>query len=468
MLSACRLLLLLYFLSPLATAFDAERFRLAEALRASKHLRHDSLHALSRLHLERAFVHSGSLLSLSRFADRWKNTADRLTVGVVGGSVSVGNGCDECARAPNFTKTWTRRFFEAVEELRPGGHPMAYRNGAIPSTGAPFFASCLDYRVPADADLVLLEFAMNGGDMAGVEGVVRGLMARPKPPCILFMDWYQYWPGEFRVKGVTGTGQTTPPWTSHDWFLTATTRISAVAQHYDLPQVNMRAALWAEDMAQTPGLRWEDFGHDWTHPNGLGHAYISQAVAHVFASALEKGGGLSDGGGTAAASGPIAVLARGSLPQRYPPLVPGNVAEGLGRRCSFGPDLTPLVVSHNGWRYDDEDPLKATWSVEVNASGFKSNALVLRTEAYHGGVLAFTKGWDTADAELSCAGGCACEPVLYHAYKDKLRVMTFGRFKFESDVGGQSCDLVLTAKADRDGHKGFKCAASFRYQHGGC
>jgi len=174
-----------------ACKFSPERYHLSERLMASKHLRlgHNEL---PRLHSERALVHRGSLSPMARFAERWFRGQEPLTVSVIGGSVCVGHGCVNCSRAPDFFNTWSRRVYDALVEHRPGNASMKYRNGAIPSTGSAYFSSCLDYRVPEDTSIVFLEFAINGGGLAGIEGVVRKLLSRSQPPALVLVDWYQY------------------------------------------------------------------------------------------------------------------------------------------------------------------------------------------------------------------------------------------------------------------------------------
>jgi hypothetical protein len=84
---------------------------------------------------------------------------------------------------------------------------------------------------------------------------------------------------------------------------------------------------------------------------------------------------------------------------------------------------------------------------------------VLRTPAYHSGVVAFTEGWDTADVEITCSGNCSCAPLTIHAYKERLRVMAYASFVFRDNVRGQLCDMLFRARTDSEGHRGFKLLA---------
>jgi len=384
-------------------------------------------------------------------------------VAALGGSVTVGHKCSTCWGHPSFNGTYSRLVFDALVAARPHGasSPLAYSNGAVPSTGPPFFASCLAYRCPEEAALVLLEFAVNGVDsqasLAGAEGVVRQLLARRQPPAIVFVDWFAHWPGEVRARppGADDTNS----WSRNGWWTaTGGAVTAAVAEFYGIPRVSLRGALLADDFAGTPGLRHEDFGGDWSHPNGRGHAYIAQAVVALLARVAEEE---EHGAHSHAPESPLLPAAQlelsdGRLPAALMPLVPGNLMERLGARlCAFGGDLRDLVVQSLGWDFDDRsDPLKPGWQLKANAT---ANALVLNFTAFHGGQLAFTAGWDAGRAALSCAGGCACKPLTVDAYRGVLRVMETVNLRFQA--GGAGCQLSVVAGPDEAGHTGFRVVA---------
>lgn len=411
---------------------------------------------------ERALVHHGNPAPLRAFLGRWA-AGEELTVAVLGGSVTVGHKCSACEGHPSFNGTYSRRVFDALVAARPPGAsiPLVYSNGAVPSTGPPFFASCLAYRCPPEASLVLLEFAVNGVDsqasLAGAEGVVRQLLARKDPPALIFVDWFSHWPGNVRAQP---PGQDdTNSWTKAGWWQqTGGAVTGAVAEYYGIPRVSLRAALLADDFAATPALRHEDFGGDWSHPNGRGHAYIAQAVVALLARVAEAEEHSSHVHAPASPLVPAAQLelAAGRLPAALMPLVPGNRVELLSARlCAFGPDLRDLVARSSGWVYDAKsDPLKPGWLLNVNAT---ANALVLNFTAFRGGQLAFTAGWDAGQAVLSCSGGCACQPHTVVAYRPALRVMETLDLRFSS--GGAGCELSVVAGRDAEGHHGFKVLA---------
>ncbi len=353
--------------------------------------------------------------------------------------------------------------FESLVATAPAGASLRYVNGAVPSTGPPFFAACLEYRVPADAALVLLEFTVNGlnsqASLAGMEGTVRRLLQRGNgsavPPALLLVDWFTRFPGIARAH----PGGPAPQ-ASAGWFTdTGAANSGPVGEYYDVPRVSMRSALLADDVAATPGLRFEDWGSDWSHPNAAGHALIAEAVVGMLARALEHaprehGRPQAPLAASAVASGERAAVAA------LPPLVPGNCAETLHATCRFGEDLRSTVSAPpRGWLFDEADPLKPGWRVDANASDaeFSENALTLRFDAYNAGTAAFVAGWDSGDADFSCAGNCSCQHSDVRAYRTVGRVMEQHLLRF--DVGGAGCELTVRARADSAGHRGFKLMA---------
>jgi hypothetical protein len=132
--------------------------------------------------LARRALTPGSQLALRRFMERWR-AGEELTVAVVGGSVSLGQECKRCGKYDGtFSYTWSRLVFDALASAQPGAK-LHYVNGAVGGAGAAFFSTCLAARVPLDEPtlaLVFVEVAVNSNqyDLAGVEGIVRGLLGR--------------------------------------------------------------------------------------------------------------------------------------------------------------------------------------------------------------------------------------------------------------------------------------------------
>ena len=118
-----------------------------------------------------------------------------ISVGVVGGSVSVGHG------ARSNREAWSGLMFDAIAARFPNPRHR-YLNGAVGASGSSYFEACVDWHVPVDADIVFLEHAVNdlfprSGDpfprpeVKIVERLVRKLMAFKNAPVIVIMNFFR-------------------------------------------------------------------------------------------------------------------------------------------------------------------------------------------------------------------------------------------------------------------------------------
>lgn len=131
-----------------------------------------------------------------------------VVVSVIGGSVSRGHGGPDGAGDHNagHPGSWSRLIYDYINVRWPGRHHV-YANGAVAATGAreslaaargarltrltrrfcagsPYFAQCLARHLHKEADLVLLEFAVNDGHNSacpryGCRGPLRVLTPAP-------------------------------------------------------------------------------------------------------------------------------------------------------------------------------------------------------------------------------------------------------------------------------------------------
>ncbi len=180
--------------------------------------------------------------------------SERVTLGVIGGSITVGAfaSTPQHSYAAQVLAWWRRRFPHCDARLI---------NAGIGGTGSLYGA----FRVQrdlleAEPDVVIVEFAVNDAwiDGAAFEGLVRQILACPSAPAVvlLFMMWQ-------------GGG--------NDQEMQA-----KVGAHYHLPMVSFRDALWPEITAGR--VRWQDDIVDTVHPNDAGHAIAARLVT----SQLEK------------------------------------------------------------------------------------------------------------------------------------------------------------------------------------
>ncbi|KAL7421284.1 hypothetical protein Q5752_004169 [Cryptotrichosporon argae] len=201
--------------------------------------------------------------------DRTRRFVSRLASGqpislaILGGSITAGHSL-------NFTAgeiTWSQMLFNWIQERYP--HPdHSYVSGAVPATGVDYFATCYSLHVPIDADLYVLEGAVNdayvdrladsGTDIDVVdytETLVRELLSTPETALIMLSLWAVPHP-----------------------YLNGADKHAIVSEYYDIPRLSERAWLYKYFMQHQDELvdhfNQQDFGHQ----NEKGHRYIADLL----------------------------------------------------------------------------------------------------------------------------------------------------------------------------------------------
>lgn len=85
----------------------------------------------------------------------------KLTVAVVGGSISAGQGAVDAPAWPN----WMYKILSG--ELPDGLNPqrLVMNNGAVPGTVSQYMSTCHNVHVPKEADIIFVEYAVNDEEM---------------------------------------------------------------------------------------------------------------------------------------------------------------------------------------------------------------------------------------------------------------------------------------------------------------
>lgn len=78
---------------------------------------------------------------------------EKITVGILGGSVSEGIDVPEKRRWHEIVASWFNETFPANE--------VELVNGAVPGRGTEYFMSCHGEHITKDADLVIIELGIN-------------------------------------------------------------------------------------------------------------------------------------------------------------------------------------------------------------------------------------------------------------------------------------------------------------------
>jgi DNA polymerase alpha subunit B len=80
----------------------------------------------------------------------------KLTVSVLGGSISAGIGAED---AP----AWVDRLEQYLKDSygKVAGVNVTVNNGAVPGTTSAYMAACVKLHVPKDADIVIIDYSVN-------------------------------------------------------------------------------------------------------------------------------------------------------------------------------------------------------------------------------------------------------------------------------------------------------------------
>jgi len=176
-----------------------------------------------------------------------------VVVGVIGGSITGGaSASTEETRYGNRIAAWWRARFPKTE--------VTFINAGVGATGSDTGAHraqahLLDHR----PDFVVAEYAVNdpNSEFAAetLEGLTRQILTQPTEPALMLL---------FTMNNAGANAQ--------EWH-------SKVGEHYGLPMVSFRDALWPE--IQEGRMKWEDVEADTVHPNDRGHGYCATFVCRV-------------------------------------------------------------------------------------------------------------------------------------------------------------------------------------------
>ncbi|WVQ85996.1 hypothetical protein IAT38_008164 [Cryptococcus sp. DSM 104549] len=193
--------------------------------------------------LIRALSYAGSNNRMHRLLTKLKR-GERITVGVVGGSVSKGFGVDkDPGYYPHTPTNLNRIVFDKLNTLFPAPNGVkigdsgrsegmnAYINGAQGGVGTDYFSFCYGEHIPEDVDLVTIELAINDElllrNIDSYELMIRSLLDLPRQPAIMNLHVFA-----LQFNTVTNGGD------MH----------TGVAQYYDIPTLSLRNAILPDVM----------------------------------------------------------------------------------------------------------------------------------------------------------------------------------------------------------------------------
>jgi lysophospholipase L1-like esterase len=85
----------------------------------------------------------------------------KLTVAVVGGSISAGTGAEDAPAWVDRLETYLKETYGKVANVN-----VTVNNGAVPGTTSAYMSGCVNLHVPADADIVVVEYTVNDDQLA--------------------------------------------------------------------------------------------------------------------------------------------------------------------------------------------------------------------------------------------------------------------------------------------------------------
>jgi lysophospholipase L1-like esterase len=251
----------------------------------------------------RSLVSPGDLARLQQALAKARR-GEPVTVGVIGGSIT--QGASASSPEKNYGSLVARWWRETFPKSK-----VQFDNAGIGATGSNFGA----LRAQRDLlshkpDFVIAEYGVNDGNSREsaetLEGLVRQALGQPDRPALILMFM------------MLNNGQNAQEWHGK------------VGQHYGLPMVSFRDALWPEIEAKR--MKWEDVEADVVHPNDRGHAYAAAFVTSLLAQVLKD------------------LPPDGALPEAKP--VPKPLLSDLFEHVTLleAEDLKPVACK--GWAFD--------------------------------------------------------------------------------------------------------------------
>ncbi len=197
----------------------------------------------------RAVVDSGNSSRIKRVFEK-ANRGEKITVGVIGGSITQGSSASkpENRWANLITKWWKESFPKAKIKLV---------NAGIGATDSLYGA----LRVQEDLlkyepDFVVVEYSVNDASdklhAETIEGIIRQTLNSSSKPAVMML---------FTVNQNGNNAQ--------EWH-------SKIGRHYDIPMISYKDAIWPE--IESKKITWRDISPDEVHPNDRGHKYCAEFI----------------------------------------------------------------------------------------------------------------------------------------------------------------------------------------------
>lgn len=191
---------------------------------------------------------------------------EQITIALLGGSVSTGHGAipgvgPHQYGAIAFDNQW-HQF--VMRYLRSTYQNVIFKNGARPAVDSSYFAWCYTTYIDTDADLVMIEMAVNDENTetsaVASEELLRSILQLPNSPAVIYVD-------SFALRTKSGRGGMTNGADAHDF----------LSNFYDVPQISIRNPLLPE-LLRNASLAQPFFNGDGRHIAAPLHEMLGDMV----------------------------------------------------------------------------------------------------------------------------------------------------------------------------------------------
>ncbi|KAL1503500.1 hypothetical protein AB1Y20_011981 [Prymnesium parvum] len=391
---------------------------------------------LNQTLLERGVEHAGDDRRLACVRDALRRRR-RLSLAAVGGSITAGSSYSAATGTAAFL--YHRKVARALDRWFPpaDGASHAHHNGGVPGTGPTYMEHCVHDHLPADVDLVLLEYAVNVDRRPeAFERLLRSLLLHPRSPALLVVNahrwrairphdgrsdkcWHRKWPVDLAKNRTQWRAQSMGREDGAHWrdsLGADEDAIAALCRRYDVPLVSMRAAL--VDAVRAGAISIPSFMTDCKHPSGVGHTFLAQLILQRLLRPPSPRG-------CEPASGAV---------QLPPPLYGEKGLESAASVCARGEQLRRYLAKAwplRGFNLTDERRGPGKLGFVAHAAGDTMSFCLpwppAASKALRPRVLwlGFLRSYEhMGRARVACFGACGCpaEVIDAHDVKDGISV----------------------------------------------
>ena len=211
---------------------------------------------------DRALVNVGNSDRLLRVFERARSGED-IVIGMIGGSITYGAG------ATDMSKSYVQKVSKWFQDTFRDSNVTVVNAGICATTS--FYGVHRAQRdlLQYEPDFVIVEFAVNDSDIRIMENtyemLVRNILESPTQPAVMLLC------------SMSEGGNNVQEW--HE----------KVAEHYQLPLVSYKNALWPE--VASGRIKFSDITADTVHPNDAGHNamayFVTDALSRIYKQKLD-------------------------------------------------------------------------------------------------------------------------------------------------------------------------------------